>query len=91
MGQAEIIEVLEKAKLPMCGREIAEALGVSFRDNLNKHLRKLLEHKEIKCIEINRHKALKHFGSKRKLRLYYLSTFNKGYLRRAKDTLSCLQ
>lgn len=58
----------------MSAREIAEAaevLEISWR-NVFQSLTKLLDQHEIKCIEINNHQALKHFGSKRKLRIYYL-------------------
>jgi len=76
--------------MPMAGRQIAEAIGQSFEDNVNKLLKKLLDSKEIKCIELNRHKAIKYFGSKRKLRLYYVSTLDKRDLIKAKSTLPYL-
>lgn len=86
MSQAEIIKVLEKSRLPMSGREISQCLKQDY-NKITKQLRKLLEYKEVKCIEINRHEALKHFGSKRKLRLYYL---NQSDFIKAKDTLTYL-
>ena len=89
MGQNEILDVLEKSELPMSGSQIAETLG-EYDKKIFKLLRLLLKRKELMCIELNRHQALKHFGSKRKLRLYYISTLNQGYLRKAKTTLPYL-
>lgn len=90
MGQAEIIDLLETSQMPLAARQIAEALGDRINEILT-YLKKLLKHKEVKCIEINRHQALKHFGSKRKLRLFYISNLNKRDIQKAKRTLSYLQ
>ena len=90
MGQVEILEVLEKSKLPMAGKQIAEAVGQSWQGHIDRILKKLLDRAEIRCIELNRHQALKHFGSKRKLRLYYINTLNKREVTKAKTTLSYL-
>jgi len=86
MGQYEILKALEKSEMPMASREIAEATGERINEVIT-CLGKLLKQKEVKCIEINRHKALKHFGSKRKLRIFYL---NKSDLIRAKKTVAYL-
>lgn len=87
MGQLEILDVLERSELPMAGRQIAKEIGVRLITVLGT-LRKLMKQGEVKCIELNRHKALEHFGSKRKLRLYYISRLNKNDLRKAKSALT---
>lgn len=77
MGQQEIIDVLEKEKIPMAGREIAELVGQSWQGKVSILLKKLLDNNEIKCIQLDRQQAYKYFKSKRVLRLYYISSFNK--------------
>lgn len=72
MGQGEIIEILKNNKSPMRGREIAELLHQDFKNIINT-ISKLLKYGELKYIEVDRIDALKKFGSKRKLRLYYIS------------------
>lgn len=91
MSQQEIIDILERAKMPISAKEISKITGM--RDiHVWDLLRKIMKQKnsEIKCIQLNRHQALKHFKSKRVLRLYYISTFNKRDFSKAKSALSYL-
>lgn len=74
LGQGEIIKCLEKHKAPISRREIAEEIG----DDVVKvsHLiRKLMDKKEVKCIEVDRVQAGKMLGLKspfRRTRFYYV-------------------
>lgn len=74
MGQKEVIEVLEKSKVPMSMNQIAKELN-DLPTNVCKKIRLLLKHKEIKCIELDRHQAKKLLNWKvpiRRTRFYYL-------------------
>jgi len=71
--------------MPMASREISKATGERINEVIT-YLNKLMKQNEVKCIELDRHKALKYFGSKRKLRLFYISTLNKNDLIKAKST-----
>ena len=54
MVQGEVIECLEKSKVPMSRTQIAEAI----KDDpikVSHALRQLVKWKEVKCMEINRH------------------------------------
>ena len=74
MGQYEVIKYLERKKEPVSRREIVEAL----KDNESKisHIvKKLLDNKEIKFIEISRLEAKIRFKENppaRRLRLYFI-------------------
>lgn len=71
-----MINILQKAKKPMSRTEITiilqekilkqEAIKVSHL------IQKMLKHNEIKCMEINRKQAIKHYGCKRRMRIYYV-------------------
>ena len=74
IGQEEVLELLEKEKKPLGRSQIAEILQIDacVASKIIKHL---LNHNEIKCIEIDRIKAQKIFKDKticRRLRLYYV-------------------
>ena len=74
MGQDEILRILEKFKKPMSRKEIALELDASIF-KVSHLIRCLLDHHEIKCIEIDRLEAKKMFGENapcRRMRLYYL-------------------
>ncbi len=74
MGQLEVIRVLEKSKVPMSMNQIAKELN-DLTINVCKKIRLLLKHKEIKCIELDRHQAAKLLNWKvpiRRTRFYYL-------------------
>jgi len=75
MAQVDILELLESKKLPLSVREISELLKEDYT-KVTKQVFKLFKNDEIKCLEVDRKKALKYFGSKRKLRLYFVSKFN---------------
>ena len=86
MGQQEIIEVLEKNKIPMTARQIALAL----EDTIVKvcdDLRKLLDYHEVQAIEIDRFVAREFFQVKHKMKIYYL---DKKDLEKAKKFLPYL-
>lgn len=76
MGQSEIIQVLEKAKKPLSRKEIAIALQEDALKieaiKVSMLLKKMLKYSEIKCIEIDRSQAIKHYNCKRRMRLYYV-------------------
>lgn len=71
MGQYEIIKLLERSGKPLSRREIANSLKEHPR-KISMRLNRLLVCGEIKFIEIDRRKALKYYGSKRRMRLYLL-------------------
>lgn len=90
MGQSEIIEVLNNSEKPLSGKELAKLVGQSFQGAVSIILKKLLDQKEIKCIELDRLQAMKLYGSKRKLRLYYIR-FNKSKDRTTSQTHSYVE
>ncbi len=74
MGQAEILEVLEKNKKPMSRTQIAKEIK---KDPIpvSKSIRKLLKNNEVKCIELDRHQAAKYLNMNRpfrRMRFYYV-------------------
>ncbi len=74
MGQAEVIEYLEKNKGPQSRKQIADAVGCDVT-KASHIIRKLLDNKEIKCIEVDRKRAGKMLGlgrSFRRMRFYYI-------------------
>jgi hypothetical protein len=74
MGQAEVIEYLEKNKGPKSRKQIADAVGCDAV-KASHVIRKLLDRKEIKCIEVDRKQAGKMLGldrSFRRMRFYYI-------------------
>lgn len=74
MSQSEILELLEKEKFPLSLGEICEKLGDDSNNakyKINKVLSKLIQHKEIRFIELDRTLSMKFLGCKRGIRLYY--------------------
>jgi len=75
MSQADVIGVLEKAKMPMSRSDIAKELGGLYTNapkRVSILINKLLKYGEVKCIEIPRDLAIKMYKCKRRMRLYYL-------------------
>lgn len=71
MGQAEVIDVLEKSKLPLSSKEIATILNEA-EDKINHTLNRLYKYHEIEIIELNKELAMKFYKCKRRMRLYHL-------------------
>lgn len=69
--QSEIIALLEKQKEPLGRTEIAIILK-STPVKVSVAIRQLLKYKEVKCLEIDHYEAMKRFGCKRRVRLYYI-------------------
>ena len=70
VGQGEVLEVIEKSNVPLTAREIAISMN-STDIKVCMHLRNLLRHNDVMCVELDRHLSLKFFNSKKKTRLYY--------------------
>lgn len=72
LGQADVIELLEKKRRPMSAREISEALNMAFVV-VSCNIRKLVQNEEIKVLELTREQAAQKFNVhyKRRMRLYY--------------------
>jgi hypothetical protein len=73
MSQQEVIELLEKVKIPMSTREISEALDIAFA-LVSCNIKKLIKANEVKILELTREEAAERYHStnfKRKMRLYY--------------------
>lgn len=71
ISQTEVIEILEKADKPLSRTEIAEQLMEDVV-KISHCLKRMLKYDEIKCIEINRKQAMKLYGCKRRMRIYYI-------------------
>ena len=71
MGQEDIIICLKKLKKPLSRSDIAKQTGIN-PIHVSHLLNKLLKHKEIKCMEIDRHQATKFYNVKRRMLLYYI-------------------
>lgn len=71
MAQQEVIKCLKKEKKAMSRTEIANNLKKS-PIIVSKALNCLFENGEVKAIEINSEQAIRLYGSKRKMRLYYV-------------------
>lgn len=70
IGQEELIEILEKLTKPASRGEIAK-IGNKDPIWVSHMLSKLIQHNEVKYIEINSEEAGK-FGCRRTIKLYYL-------------------
>jgi predicted transcriptional regulator len=71
LGQNDVIQLLEKANKPLSRKEIAEALG--WRETkVTDIICKLLQYNEVKCQELTHEYALKFYGCKRKMRIYFV-------------------
>lgn len=71
LGQFEVITILQKAKKPLSRIEIAEQLKEDAI-KISHIIQRMLKHNEVKCIEINRKQAQKHYNCKRRMRIYYV-------------------
>jgi DNA-binding MarR family transcriptional regulator len=73
MSQEEVVDLLEKVKIPMSAREISEALDIAFA-LVSCNIKKLIKANEIKILELTREEAAERYHStnfKRRMRLYY--------------------
>lgn len=71
MSQEEIIQLLEQKREPLTLSSICNCLNQD-KAKINKQLRKLIHYKEVSYTEIDHTEARK-FGSKRRMRLYYIN------------------
>ena len=71
MGQVEIIAILEKSKVPLSARELAEKLNQREK-SIVLTISQLIKFNEVKVMELNKDLAMKFFNCKRRMRLYYL-------------------
>lgn len=71
MGQGEVVEVLEKSKVPMSLKEISTTLNDS-ETKVSRIISCLLKHNEIQCIELSKELSMKFLNCTRKARLYYI-------------------
>jgi len=74
MGQVEVIKYLEKNKGPQSRKQIADAVGCNAV-KASHIIKKLLDRKEIKCIEVDRKQAGEMLGlgrAFRRMRFYYI-------------------
>jgi len=71
ISQEEVIDILEKEKKPLAISEIAEKLNHLNKKRIHVIIKCLLEHEEIKCIEIPVDLSMKMYKVKRRMRLYY--------------------
>lgn len=72
MGQADIIDLLEKTGKALSRTEIAKTLN-SDPNRISFHLNKLIKYGEVIFEEIDRREALEKFNSKRRMRLYKIA------------------
>lgn len=70
--QEEILDLLEKQEKPLSRTEIARMLNEENLGKISSHIQRLLKHKEIKSIEINRKTAMKFYNTQHRMRLYYI-------------------
>lgn len=71
MGQAEVIEVIEKSELPLSLNEITQKLNGEPKPKISKTLKRLIKFKEIQVIELNKFLAMKFFNYNRRMCLYF--------------------
>ena len=72
MGQEEVMEILKNSKSPLSRTEIAKLLKIEPPEKVSDILTKLIKHREVRFIELDRRLALKFYHCKRKLKLYFL-------------------
>lgn len=70
MGQSDIIELLEKSDHPLSRSEIADVLKVQ-PSTISMLINKLIKYNEILFEEIDKEMALKKYGCKKRMRLYF--------------------
>ena len=73
MGQQDVLDVLENSKSPLTAKEIAKELEDDICQII-KILARLLNERnaEVKIIELNKQLAMKFYGCKHKMRLFYV-------------------
>lgn len=69
MGQLEVIKILEKMKIPISSKEIAEILNEN-KYKISKILNSLIKQKCVRIVEIDKDKAYEEYGCKHRMRLY---------------------
>ena len=75
MSQQEVLEVLEKHRVPLSLKEICEILGdINFPNEtkISATIKRMMDYDEIKVIELDRKLAMKFYKCKRRMRLYYV-------------------
>lgn len=78
MGQQEILEILKKSNVPLTVKEIAERIRVKYNyssfdiNAIGKTIKKLEKYSEVQSISIPRQVALKFYGCKRSMKMYYV-------------------
>jgi len=80
MGQAEVIEFLKSADKPLTAREISEQLDESY-SKISKDLHTLLKWGEVSYIVIDKDTALRSYGCKRRLKLFFLSKIELDFIK----------
>lgn len=71
MGQSEILDFLQKQKVPLSSKEISEQMGIRESTILDK-LRNMIKYSEVNCMELNKDLSMKFYKCKRRMRLYYV-------------------
>lgn len=71
MGQSEVIELLEKQEMPLSARQISDMLNDDYC-KVSKDINKMLQYREVECLEINKDEAMIRFKCKRRMRLFYV-------------------
>lgn len=71
MGQSEVIKLLEKSKVPLSAKEIADAMKET-EQKISRILCILLRYNEIESVELSTQLSMKFFKCCRRMRLYYV-------------------
>lgn len=71
MGQVEVLQVLEKSKVPLSAHEIADEMKERL-DKICRILTALEKFNEVQFFELNKNLAMKFFKAKRRMKLYYV-------------------
>lgn len=71
MSQADVLRVLNKKKKPLSCLEISKILGDDLV-HVSHLLSKLIKHRDIKVIEIDKEEARKKYNCKQRMRLFYV-------------------
>jgi hypothetical protein len=75
MGASEILTILDQESLPLSLNEICLRLGDNSNNNkfkVSKAISKMIKHKEIKYIELDKMLAYKFLSCKQTIKLYYV-------------------
>jgi len=73
MGKEEVLNCLGDSRLPLSSKEVAELLNEAI-DKTTKILTKLIReiNTEVKVINLDKMLAMKFYGCKHKMRLFYI-------------------